>query len=374
MPNKPSTGISWSMATSSFAQARRCIFADGNLDATAPRGSITVEMGASIVVNPTGNSPLMVRGASIPRTMTTQAAAAGYGTSGIVTGYYSGYGGSAWGSTTDVLVAQEAQAPRGSRLGRSGAAGRRACCGSSRPRASPSMARLQQTVKRAEARAAYGGRRWIRWRHPAGGPEEGHHRWIDFSDGWLGRLGSLLRRWRWRSGSHQDPAQRRQICIAGTISGTKTEGLIPPMSISSSSHPDQTLYYNDDSPGLSLAGPGVYGSSGLLLVGEHLQSNPPTPANGGKVTATEAVTAAVTDLREGGTNYFHIVPIDAMSSVGTIENIFRVNINNGAADDQLDQPPVVERLVREPGCLLCVVVPAGRQELQGRVLRAGPLW
>ena len=43
-------------------------------------------------------------------------------------------------------------------------------------------------------------------------------------------------------------------------------------------------------------------------------------------------------------------------------------------DDQLDQPPVVERLVREPGCLLCVVVPAGRQELQGRVLRAGPLW
>ena len=28
---------------------------------------------------------------------------------------------------------------------------------------------------------------------------------------------------------------------------------MPPLSISSSSHPDQTLYYNDDSPGLSLA-------------------------------------------------------------------------------------------------------------------------
>ena len=289
------------------------------------KGSITVEMGASIVVNPTGNSP--DGQGSVYSTYNDYAGGGGgYGTSGV-TGYYSGYGGSAWGSTTDVLVAQGSSGATGG-AGSGGRGGKGG--GVLRLIAAKSITVDGQVTANGEAggsSGSYGGggggsgggillaaqkKVTIGGSISAMGGSGGSGRYYPGGGGGQGRIKIL------HSGDK---------AIAGTISGTKTEGLIPPMSISSSSHPDQTLYYNDGSPGLSLAWDQAFmGRQGYYWSVNTSQSNPPTPANGGKVTATEAVTAAVTDLREG-TNYFHIVPIDAMSSVGTIENIFRVNIN-----------------------------------------------
>ena len=67
--------------------------------------------------------------------------------------------------------------------------------------------------------------------------------------------------------------------VTGTVNGTRTDGLMPPLSISSSSHPDQTLYYNDDSPGLSLAWDQAFmGRQGYYWGVNTTQSRPPTPA------------------------------------------------------------------------------------------------
>jgi len=115
--------------------------------------------------------------------------------------------------------------------------------------------------------------------------------------------------------------------VTGTVSGARTDGLFPPLNIVSSSHPDTSLYYNDDAPGLSLAWDQAFaGRQGYYWGVNTSDSRPPTPANGGKVVAAEMITAPITSLT-AGTNYFHIVPIDAMSNVGTVENTFKINVN-----------------------------------------------
>lgn len=292
------------------------------------RGSITVEMGASIVANPTGKSSEGA-GSCYYYYSYYAAGGGGYGTAGG--GGTGGYGsGSSWGSTTDINV--EAGSPGGVGGGSSMSGGRGGKGGGVlRLIAGKNITIDGQVTANGEAggsSASYGGggggsgggiliasqkKVTITGSVSAAGGSGGSG-----GSGYTGGAGGQGRIKILTGGDKS---------VTGTINGTRTDGLMPPLSISSSSHPDQTLYYNDDSPGLSLAWDQAFmGRQGYYWGVNTTQSRPPTPANGGKVVATEMVTAAVSELTAGA-NYFHIVPIDAMSNIGTVENIFRVNIN-----------------------------------------------
>jgi len=292
------------------------------------RGSITVEMGASIVVNPTGTSPDGA-GSCYPYYSYYAAGGGGYGTSGAP-----GTGGSGvgyqWGSTTDVIVSPGSPGGIGGGSGMSGGRGGKGG-GVLRLMAAKNISIDGQVTANGEAggsSGSYGG---------GGGGSGGgiliaSQKKVTIAgsvstsggsggaggSGYTGGSGGLGRIKILTGGDKS---------VTGTVNGARTDGLIPPLHILSSSHPDQTLYYNDDSPGLSLAWDQAFmGRQGYYWGVNTTQARPPTPANGGKVVATEMVTAAVSELT-AGTNYFHIVPVDAMSNIGTVENIYKVNIN-----------------------------------------------
>jgi hypothetical protein len=116
---------------------------------------------------------------------------------------------------------------------------------------------------------------------------------------------------------------------SGTLTGVVTEGLLPPLDVGSTTHPDRDLVYNDDFPNLafsfSKSFPGRQGYYWLV------NTSPSTVPNPGNATflAAESVTvpqAAVVS----GTNYFHISSVDPSSAVGTVEASFSIKINTSA--------------------------------------------
>ncbi len=115
--------------------------------------------------------------------------------------------------------------------------------------------------------------------------------------------------------------------VTGTISGTRTDGLLPPVLITSNSHPDANLTYNDDFPNIMMSWTRPFASrQGYYQLISKARSQPPTPATGSFVNMMESslfMPASVT----AGDNYFHITPVDSMSNVGTIESVFHIRIN-----------------------------------------------
>lgn len=115
--------------------------------------------------------------------------------------------------------------------------------------------------------------------------------------------------------------------VTGTIDAVKTQGLLPPLLITSSTHPEPSLIYNDDFDAVSLSWispfstrQGYYHliSTNILQV--------PTPATGTFIN-TESASYPPTAARSAA-NYFHIVPVDAMTNIGTVENNFLIQVNS----------------------------------------------
>jgi hypothetical protein len=114
--------------------------------------------------------------------------------------------------------------------------------------------------------------------------------------------------------------------IGGSISGQRTDGLLPPTTITSSSHPDQDLIYNDDFDQVQMSWVSPFASrQGYYQMLNTNVWQVPTPATS-KFVNTESVNFPANATRSG-LNYFHITPVDAMSNVGTVENTFRIQIN-----------------------------------------------
>jgi hypothetical protein len=120
--------------------------------------------------------------------------------------------------------------------------------------------------------------------------------------------------------------------ITGTTTGTLTQGLAPPLPLTSTSHPDPTAIYNDGFVSLDVAWPKPFGSAmGYYLLLNSTVIQPPTAATG-KFQQVEKVSFTATDITNGD-NYIHIVSVDAMSNIGTIESTYHVRINT--------QPPTI---------------------------------
>jgi hypothetical protein len=115
--------------------------------------------------------------------------------------------------------------------------------------------------------------------------------------------------------------------ITGTLSGTVSQALLPPIPITSTSDPNPALVYNDGLPSLLLswnkAFPSVAEYFALL---DTSASGPPTAASG--LLVTTDYTSFAPSALVAGANYFHIVPVDTASNVGTVETVFEVQINS----------------------------------------------
>ena len=105
---------------------------------------------------------------------------------------------------------------------------------------------------------------------------------------------------------------------------------MPPVVITSTTHPDPTLTYNDGFNAVALSWNQPYPTRlGYYVLFDHTQSNPPTTTNGGAFQANELDSINPSKLVSGA-NYFHVVTEDNMSNIGLVESTFRININTAA--------------------------------------------
>lgn len=115
--------------------------------------------------------------------------------------------------------------------------------------------------------------------------------------------------------------------VTGTLIGTATQGLLPPIRITSSTHPDQALIYNDDFASVGVSWDRAFPSvQGYYYKASTVKNQVPTPGIGSFVASE--LTAIDRSSLVAGDNYFHIAPVDPQSAVGTVEQPFRIRMNS----------------------------------------------
>ncbi len=118
----------------------------------------------------------------------------------------------------------------------------------------------------------------------------------------------------------------------GTLAGDAQETSIPPFEISSTTHPDEDLYYNDDFDDVVLAWQAPYASvDSYYQRMTTFESALPTPSNADY--NEEETTVYPAEEISAGDNYFHIVTNDAQGNVGEIASRYNIDINS--------EPPTV---------------------------------
>lgn len=114
--------------------------------------------------------------------------------------------------------------------------------------------------------------------------------------------------------------------VTGTLGGTVTEGLLPPLDLASSTHPNPDLFYNDDFASVGLAWDRAFpGRMGYYWLANRSRYTVPTPGSG-SFLGTDAVSIA-REAFTPGDNYVHVTSVDPTSMVGTVETGFRVRVN-----------------------------------------------
>jgi hypothetical protein len=114
--------------------------------------------------------------------------------------------------------------------------------------------------------------------------------------------------------------------ITGTVVGTRSNSVMPPLELVSGSHPISSLWYNDGLGPLFLAWNKPFPSAnGYYFVANTNPDTVPSPANGTFVSGESRIIPAATLVE--GTNYFHIVSVDSAVNIGTVKNTFVTNVN-----------------------------------------------
>ncbi|MFU8802821.1 MAG: carboxypeptidase regulatory-like domain-containing protein [Bradymonadaceae bacterium] len=112
----------------------------------------------------------------------------------------------------------------------------------------------------------------------------------------------------------------------GTVVGHLVEALLPPLTVTSSTHPDEDRIYNDDFDVIALSWERAYPAvQGYYYLLDRTLARVPTPASGA-FTADEIRSYGRESVGHG-LNYFHITPVNAQSTVGTAEKRFTIRIN-----------------------------------------------
>jgi hypothetical protein len=120
--------------------------------------------------------------------------------------------------------------------------------------------------------------------------------------------------------------------IAGTITPAlgmgQTKGLLPPLTITSSTHPDSTLFYNDAFPAVGLSWNRPFTVQGYYYTISPNNEAVPMPAPTTTFTNKELVSIDPKLINTAGTYFFNIVPIDTMSNNGLVETSFKIQVNS----------------------------------------------
>ncbi len=110
-----------------------------------------------------------------------------------------------------------------------------------------------------------------------------------------------------------------------SIIGQLSTGLAPPLPLTSTSHPDPAHTYNDNFVSLDVDWSAPFSVQGYYVLLDTTAIDPPTAADATFQAATK-VSFSATAVQDG-LNYIHVVSIDQMSNIGTIESTFPVHIN-----------------------------------------------
>jgi hypothetical protein len=303
----------------------------GNLTIYAT--SIIVDLGGSIVVAPTGTTAAgQGQSGTVNNTCSGNGRGGGYGTQGAVGGLAcAGTGGPSFGSSTDDFVGP------GSPGGPAETSG---ACNPGAPGQGGGVLRLIASSSisiagQISANGAQGGNgsctNW--WGSgggsgggillaadqltvtgtvsAAGGPGGNATPSAPGGNGGLGRVKLLY------GTSHG---------VTGTVTGTQTAGLLPPLIVTSTTHPDPTLVYNDAFAHATFSWSQSFSSRlGYYYTLDTSAATVPTPANG-TFLAAETVSLPRSSF-VAGANYLHLVSIDPTSTVGTVQSSFEVTVN-----------------------------------------------
>lgn len=118
--------------------------------------------------------------------------------------------------------------------------------------------------------------------------------------------------------------------IAATTTGVVEQSLIPPMNLRSSTHPDQTRYYNDGYANFNVSWTRPFSSNAgyfydLTTALPTSQTHVPDTQSTWLTTESESFTP---DKLKTGDNYYNVIAVGAGAATGTVEGAFRVQINS----------------------------------------------
>ncbi len=116
--------------------------------------------------------------------------------------------------------------------------------------------------------------------------------------------------------------------LTGSVTGARTDSVMPPMTLVSGTHPDPTRWYNDGLGDWSVAWDKPFPNvNGYYVLFSNTAVDVPRPSHGTfQIAGQETYTVPATSLKQGG-NFFHVVSVDAQSLVGTVEQTTKVQVN-----------------------------------------------
>ncbi len=124
----------------------------------------------------------------------------------------------------------------------------------------------------------------------------------------------------------------------GSVSGVSYTGLLAPLQISSTTHPDSQRYYNDDFDTIALSWDRPFPAvQGYYHSFNDVRNFVPTPGNS-TFLDDEVVTYTRDDVVDGQ-NYFHIIAVDAQINPGTMEARKVINVNTSPPSVSSDSHP-----------------------------------
>jgi hypothetical protein len=283
--------------------------------------SIVIESGGSISAVPYGESPL---GAG--RTGNYGGSGGGYGTVGSSS--YDISGGPRWGSANDSDVQPGSSGGKGYGTSSSGAGG---LGGGVIRLIAPSI----HVVGQVTADGGPGTNTGAGISYAGGGGSGGgillaaDELQISGSVSARGGTGGTSSSMYYRGGAGGDGRIKilygAMLEETGTISGTVTRGLLPPLEVASSTHPDPNLFYNDDFEIVGMSWSRPYSPLTGYYWLTHSAERVPTPGNA--TLATSELVAVPYAQLGTGTNLFQIVSVDPMITVGGVYTPFRIQMN-----------------------------------------------
>ncbi|HEY7371526.1 MAG TPA: carboxypeptidase regulatory-like domain-containing protein [Polyangia bacterium] len=116
--------------------------------------------------------------------------------------------------------------------------------------------------------------------------------------------------------------------ITGAVMGVTYQSLIPPLDLSSATHPDPSRVYNDGAPSFDLAWSRPFSTTnGYYRATNATLSFVPTADASSRFQTGEAAVFAPSPLASG-VNYFHAVSVGPAAVLGTVESRYPVKVNS----------------------------------------------